>query len=106
MVQSNCPLIPISWPYNFAENCNLNFSTIVERLSLTNENLRRKIDDNFLLLNTSKQMNTDCTVPVTFNDQKQESMKPIKVILVLKTTMLEIGLMDSSYVPQVSFHKK
>ena len=51
-------------------------------------------------------MNTDCTVPVTFNDQKQESMKPIKVILVLKTTMLEIGLMDGSYVPQVSFHKK
>ena len=28
-------------------------------------------------------MNTDCTVPVTFNDQKQESVKPLKVILVL-----------------------
>ena len=28
-------------------------------------------------------MNTDCTVPVTFSDQKQESVKPLKVILVL-----------------------
>ena len=39
-------------------------------------------------------MDTDCTVPVTFNDQKQESMKPLKVILVLKNIMLEIGLME------------
>ena len=51
-------------------------------------------------------MDTDCTVPVTFNDQKQESMKPLKVILVLKNIILEIGLMDGLYVPQVSFDKK